>query len=142
MLREFVDVAETEVDLLRRSDRHPNVIRYYCMERDSEFMYIALELCVATLVDVVDGPRVSTRGTRHGIGADAERLRNLDRRDLSRQFLNGLAHLHALGLVHRCAVLCLGGGNKGEGAVSVCLFLCTTRPSPRECVPRRSSRSC
>ena len=52
VLREYVDVAETEVDLLRRSDNHPNVIRYYCMERDPQFMYIALELCVATLVEV------------------------------------------------------------------------------------------
>lgn len=42
------------MDLLRRSDSHPNVIRYYCMERDSQFLYIALQLCVATLVEVRD----------------------------------------------------------------------------------------
>jgi len=73
VLREYVDVAETEVDLLRRSDNHPNVIRYYCMERDPQFMYIALELCVATLVEVVEGPKVSTRGTHHG----AARIRSV-----------------------------------------------------------------
>ncbi len=26
-------VADREVDLLRTSDQHPNVVRYYCMEQ-------------------------------------------------------------------------------------------------------------
>jgi hypothetical protein len=41
-----------QVDLLRQSDEHPNVIRYFCMEEDSVFKYIALELCTTTLHEV------------------------------------------------------------------------------------------
>ena len=48
-------IADREVDLLRESDEHPNVIRYFCMEQDTQFRYIALELCAATLQDYVEG---------------------------------------------------------------------------------------
>ena len=30
-------VADREVDLLRESDAHPNVIRYFCTEQDKQF---------------------------------------------------------------------------------------------------------
>ena len=52
VLREFVAVAEQEVALLRRADHHPHVVRYFCLEHDGDFAYIALQLCVATLVQV------------------------------------------------------------------------------------------
>lgn len=52
ILPECVDVAEREVQLLRASDTHPNVIRYFCTERDRLFTYIAIELCAATLQQV------------------------------------------------------------------------------------------
>ena len=52
VLCEFVSVAEQEVELLRRADHHQHVVRYYCLEQDGEFAYIALQLCVATLVQV------------------------------------------------------------------------------------------
>ena len=32
-------IADREVDLLRESDEHPNVIRYFCMEQDTQFRY-------------------------------------------------------------------------------------------------------
>ncbi len=48
-------IADREVDLLRESDEHPNVVRYFCMEQDRQFRYIALEYCCATLQDYVDG---------------------------------------------------------------------------------------
>lgn len=49
LLPECFTVADREVCLLRESDQHPNVIRYFCMEQDKQFRYIALELCSATL---------------------------------------------------------------------------------------------
>lgn len=52
ILPECVEVAEREVQLLRESDTHPNVIRYFCTERDRLFTYIAIELCAATLQQV------------------------------------------------------------------------------------------
>uniref|UniRef100_A0A8C7JB65 non-specific serine/threonine protein kinase n=1 Tax=Oncorhynchus kisutch TaxID=8019 RepID=A0A8C7JB65_ONCKI len=56
ILPECFDVAEREVQLLRESDEHPNVIRYYCTERDKLFTYIAIELCAATLQQYVEDP--------------------------------------------------------------------------------------
>lgn len=49
LLPECFTVADREVCLLRESDEHKNVIRYFCMEQDKMFRYIALELCAATL---------------------------------------------------------------------------------------------
>jgi len=52
ILPECFEVAEREVQILRESDAHPNVIRYFCTERDRLFTYIAIELCAATLQQV------------------------------------------------------------------------------------------
>lgn len=54
LLPECFSIAEREVSLLKESDMHPNVVRYFCTEQDLQFMYIALELCCATLQDYVD----------------------------------------------------------------------------------------
>eukprot|EP00047_Mylnosiga_fluctuans_P022388 m.118884 g.118884 ORF g.118884 m.118884 type:complete len:859 (-) comp9244_c0_seq2:291-2867(-) len=101
ILSEFVSVAEQEVELLRRADHHPNVVRYFCLEHDGEFAYIALQLCIATLVQVVEGPGVSSRGTHHAAAVDPTLLAGLDRVELARQFLSGIAFLHKTGIVHR-----------------------------------------
>lgn len=37
LLPECFVVAEREVALLRESDTHPNVIRYFCTEQDRQF---------------------------------------------------------------------------------------------------------
>jgi serine/threonine-protein kinase/endoribonuclease IRE1 len=49
LLPECVQLADCEVQLLRESDQHPNVVRYFCTEQGPQFRYIALELCAATL---------------------------------------------------------------------------------------------
>lgn len=49
LLPECFIACEREVHILRESDYHPNVIRYFCTEQDKQFRYIALELCAATL---------------------------------------------------------------------------------------------
>uniref|UniRef100_A0AAR2JT89 non-specific serine/threonine protein kinase n=1 Tax=Pygocentrus nattereri TaxID=42514 RepID=A0AAR2JT89_PYGNA len=46
ILPECFSFADREVQLLRESDEHPNVIRYFCTERDRQFQYIAIELCI------------------------------------------------------------------------------------------------
>lgn len=118
MLREYYSVAEHEVALLRRSDHHPNVVRYYCMEVDRQFLYIGLELGVASLVEVVEhvakprpaAVRDSAKGAptmadcRLGVELCPEvrsRLRDLDKAVLARDIMSGLAHLHSLNIVHR-----------------------------------------
>uniref|UniRef100_A0A4W3IIN8 Serine/threonine-protein kinase/endoribonuclease IRE1 n=1 Tax=Callorhinchus milii TaxID=7868 RepID=A0A4W3IIN8_CALMI len=87
ILPECFNFAEREVQLLRESDEHPNVIRYFCTEKDKQFYYIAIELCAATLQEYVEGPRLDHL--------------NLDPVIMLFQAMSGLAHLHSLNIVHR-----------------------------------------
>lgn len=52
LLPQCVHLLDREVQLLRESDEHPHVVRYFCTERDRQFHYIAIELCSATLQEV------------------------------------------------------------------------------------------
>lgn len=52
LLRECFGLVQREVQLLQESDRHPNVLRYFCTEQGPQFHYIALELCPASLQEV------------------------------------------------------------------------------------------
>ncbi|KAM4698524.1 serine/threonine-protein kinase/endoribonuclease IRE2 [Rhinophrynus dorsalis] len=87
ILPESFTFADREVQLLRESDEHPNVIRYYCTESDKLFYYIALELCAATLQEYVERSNFPRCG--------------LDSVTLLHQTMSGLAHLHSLNIVHR-----------------------------------------
>lgn len=81
LLPECFNFADREVSLLRESDAHPHVIRYFCMEQDRMFRYIALELCQATLSDYVEGK------------CNNDTIKPLE---ILRQATLGLAHLHSL----------------------------------------------
>lgn len=66
ILPECFSFADREVQLLRESDEHPNVIRYFCTERDRQFQYIAIELCAATLQEVGPAAGRGLGGCRSG----------------------------------------------------------------------------
>ncbi|KAK7174133.1 hypothetical protein R3I93_001346 [Phoxinus phoxinus] len=87
ILPECFSFADREVQLLRESDEHPNVIRYFCTERDRQFQYIAIELCSNTLQEYVERKDFD----RHG----------LEPVTLLEQTMSGLSHLHSLNIVHR-----------------------------------------
>uniref|UniRef100_A0A8C3V954 Serine/threonine-protein kinase/endoribonuclease IRE1 n=1 Tax=Catharus ustulatus TaxID=91951 RepID=A0A8C3V954_CATUS len=87
LLPQCVHLLDREVQLLRESDEHPHVVRYFCTERDRQFHYIAIELCSATLQEYVESPSFDRRG--------------LDPVSVLRQTMSGLAHLHSLSIVHR-----------------------------------------
>uniref|UniRef100_A0A672V9C5 Serine/threonine-protein kinase/endoribonuclease IRE1 n=1 Tax=Strigops habroptila TaxID=2489341 RepID=A0A672V9C5_STRHB len=87
LLPECFHLVDREVRLLRESDEHPHVVRYFCTERDKQFHYIAIELCSATLQEYVESPSFDRRG--------------LDPVSLLRQTMSGLAHLHSLSIAHR-----------------------------------------
>lgn len=92
MLIQFFDIASQETKLLRESDDHPNVIRYFAQQQAAGFLYIALELCPASLADVIDKPALHRELAQSG------------ERDLPHvlyQIANGLQHLHSLRIVHR-----------------------------------------
>lgn len=85
-------LASREVSILQESDDHPNVIRYYYQEAHANFLYIALELCPASLADIIETP-------------DREHFRDIaiafEPKKALREITSGLRHLHDLKLVHR-----------------------------------------
>lgn len=83
ILPECFHFADREVELLRESDQHENVIRYFCMEQDKQFRYLALELCAATLQEYVEEKFVPE---------------NITPMDILYQATRGLQHLHALNI--------------------------------------------
>jgi serine/threonine-protein kinase/endoribonuclease IRE1 len=88
IINECFDLVDREVSLLRESDQHPNVIRYFCMEGDSVFHYIALELCTATLHEYVEGHKMND-------------YYQINEKQIIFEAISGVAHLHNLGIVHR-----------------------------------------
>lgn len=91
MLMEFYDIASHEVGLLQESDDHNNVIRYFCREQATGFLYIALELCPASLQDIVERPANYPELVQAG----------LDVPDILWQIVAGVRYLHSLKIVHR-----------------------------------------
>lgn len=83
-------VATREVELLQESDDHPNVIRYFYKESREGFMYIALELCPASLADIIEKPSSHT-----------PIVKAFDPKRGLWQITSGLRHLHTLKIVHR-----------------------------------------
>ena len=92
MLLEFYEIASHEVGLLQKSDDHPNIIRYYDKESHGEFLYIALELCDASLQEVIEKPLEYP-----SLIGDS----GIDPPDVLRQITAGLHYLHSLKIVHR-----------------------------------------
>lgn len=93
MLIDFCDVADREIQLLTESDNDPNVIRYYCSERTDRFLYIALELCTATLQDLIYGRNLPLEVTQIN--------KSIDLININYQIASGVAHLHSLKIIHR-----------------------------------------
>ncbi|KAI8621051.1 protein kinase and ribonuclease [Chytriomyces sp. MP71] len=91
LLLDFYDVAHHEVKILRDSDQHQNVIRYFYQEQTERFMYIALELCPASLADVIENHSPEMSNIRA----------TLKPRPVLSQIMSGMQYLHSLKLVHR-----------------------------------------
>lgn len=86
LLPECFTFADREVSLLRESDAHENVVRYFCTEQDRQFRYIAVELCAATLQDYTEGK--SAVDLRDQISVW----------DVLTQATSGVSHLHSLNI--------------------------------------------
>ncbi|KAG9236259.1 hypothetical protein BJ875DRAFT_372469 [Amylocarpus encephaloides] len=92
MLIQFFDIASQETKLLRESDDHPNVIRYFAQQQAAGFLYIALELCPASLADVIEKPHLHRDLAQSG---------EIVLPNVLYQIASGLEHLHNLRIVHR-----------------------------------------
>jgi serine/threonine-protein kinase/endoribonuclease IRE1 len=68
------------------------VIRYFAQQERDNFLYIALERCVASLADVVEKPRAYPEIAEAG---------RKDLPDVLLQIANGIDYLHKLRIVHR-----------------------------------------
>ncbi|TPX75778.1 hypothetical protein CcCBS67573_g02946 [Chytriomyces confervae] len=91
LLLDFYDVAHHEVKILRDSDQHQNVVRYFYQEQSEKFMYIALELCPASLADVIENHSPEMSSIRS----------TLKPRQVLSQIMSGIQYIHSLKLVHR-----------------------------------------
>ena len=67
---------------------HPNVVQYLCVENDSRFTYLALELCHGNLITVL-------------CDYSEEFAVYLEPRKCFSQIASGLNHLHGIGIQHR-----------------------------------------
>jgi serine/threonine-protein kinase/endoribonuclease IRE1 len=111
MLKDFYALAEKESEILLRGDAHPNVVSYFLKEEDDRFVYLGLSYCSLTVGDMFESEETLRVGGNDNnesfvlaprpdcLKAKAAALSN--ERRLLNQLAAGLAHLHALGVVHR-----------------------------------------
>lgn len=64
LLGHYTGYADIEINNLLKADAHPNIVRYYDMEEDNDFLYIAIEECAGNLEDLI-------KMARHDRGEDA-----------------------------------------------------------------------
>lgn len=95
LLRQFVELARKEIGALIISDEHPNVVRCFAMEEDTEFVYLALERCTCTLADALADHEGRARFVTPDGHPTAFALQ------IAQDIGRGLEALHARGIVHR-----------------------------------------
>lgn len=98
MLKAFHVRADREVSLLIKFDGHPNVVRYFLCLEAGDFLYLAFEACSLSLHQYV----VTTSSQNHQPpGVLCALSANLPAvREALKQVVNGLVHLHSLGICH------------------------------------------
>lgn len=97
LLRQFYESARKEISFLVELDEaSPYVVRYFAMEEDAEFIYLALELCAGALSDRVTADEIPAPPLSYTEGP----LPRVTCRAL-RQLMQGLADLHKQNVVHR-----------------------------------------
>ncbi|XP_039166397.1 serine/threonine-protein kinase/endoribonuclease IRE1a isoform X2 [Eucalyptus grandis] len=124
LVRAHCDVASNEIRILMASDLHKNIVRYYGVEYDLDFVYLALERCACSLDDLIQVHSDSSNNSAfagdpasmddYKIKLDSVRGMmqdvNLWRADgypspllrkLMRNVVSGLSHLHDLRIIHR-----------------------------------------
>lgn len=99
MLPQYYELATQEVSLLQQSDDHPNVVRYFCQQKNEHFLYIAVELCQASLWDLFKNGHRDEEWKDSYAALVAGILRDPQR--ALYQLAAGLSHLHSLRIIHR-----------------------------------------
>nr|BAJ34050.1 unnamed protein product [Eutrema halophilum] len=126
LVRSHHEVAFKEIQNLIASDQHSNIIRWYGVEYDRDFVYLSLERCTCSLDDliktylefsmkkVLENNESTEAVSTYKISLDS--LEGIVKGNnlwkvgghpspvmlkLMRDVVYGLAHLHNLGIVHR-----------------------------------------
>uniref|UniRef100_A0A2N9F8N1 non-specific serine/threonine protein kinase n=1 Tax=Fagus sylvatica TaxID=28930 RepID=A0A2N9F8N1_FAGSY len=120
------DVALKEIQNLIASDQHPNIVRWYGVEYDQDFVYLALERCTCSLNDLIflcsesfQSHIISKDQFSNFLNEYTAQLQTIKENNkdvelwknngyptpqslkLMRDVVSGLAHLHELGIIHR-----------------------------------------
>nr|KJB14203.1 hypothetical protein B456_002G114100 [Gossypium raimondii]KJB14204.1 hypothetical protein B456_002G114100 [Gossypium raimondii]KJB14205.1 hypothetical protein B456_002G114100 [Gossypium raimondii] len=120
------DVALKEIQNLIASDQHPNIVRWFGVEFDQDFVYLSLERCTCSLNDLIyvcsesfqnqaivkdeDSNFFNECNVRlHSVMENNKVIElwkpnghpSLHLLKLMRDIVSGLAHLHELGIIHR-----------------------------------------
>ncbi|XP_074286655.1 serine/threonine-protein kinase/endoribonuclease IRE1b-like [Silene latifolia] len=124
LVRTHHDVALKEIQNLMASDQHSNVVRFYGVEQDSDFVYLSLERCLCSLNDLIYLLSESSEGAPGVVnsnslsGCSTQVVGVLENNEefklwksngypspqllkLMRDVVSGIAHLHELGFIHR-----------------------------------------
>ena len=76
------DVAFKEIQNLIASDQHPNIVRWYGVECDHDFVYLSLERCTCSLDDLIqiysDSSQYSASAEDHAMRSTTEYKVRLD----------------------------------------------------------------
>ncbi|XP_041018882.1 serine/threonine-protein kinase/endoribonuclease IRE1a isoform X2 [Juglans microcarpa x Juglans regia] len=120
------DVAFKEIQNLIASDYHPNIVRWYGVEYDQDFVYLSLERCTCSLDDLIQVytdysqyPAFNEKQATRAMIDYKARLESMKNRmsginlwkanghpsplllKMMRDVVSGLVHLHELGIIHR-----------------------------------------
>ncbi|KNA11589.1 hypothetical protein SOVF_133190 isoform A [Spinacia oleracea] len=126
LVRTHHDVALKEIQNLVASDQHPNVVRFYGVEFDKDFVYLSLERCLCSLSDLVCFHSEFSRGettTKSSVFSSmspytTQLLGKMETNNdidlwkangypspqllkVMRDVVSGVAHLHELSFIHR-----------------------------------------
>ncbi|XAR61521.1 Non-specific serine/threonine protein kinase [Bertholletia excelsa] len=123
LVRSHHDVALKEIRNLIASDCHPNIIRWYGVEYDQDFVYLSLERCTCNLAELIFSYSSTFHDQAIHMDQDSNffsectvRVHSKHRKfelwkanghpsmqllKLMRDVVCGLAHLHELGIIHR-----------------------------------------
>lgn len=99
MLSQYYELASQEVSFLQQREDHPNVIKYYCQQKDQHFLYIALELCQASLMDLYF-PQNTDPSHRERLATLLLSIQQ-EMPKVLHQLAAGLHHLHSRRIIHR-----------------------------------------
>lgn len=90
IVKEYCSIAEREIETLQAVGRHPNIAQYLHKSEDHAFIFIALELCVGTLGDIIERPHQFE--AVHKVFDPIVALHEIT---------SGIHHLHSLNIIHR-----------------------------------------